>query len=78
MVPFRTGPGINDARQIDRNVLADYATYLSSVIAPCGVCDISFRTEPRHGKPVCTSGRALGPGTAPSAHADRFSWNFFL
>ncbi|MGY4524271.1 hypothetical protein ACVWZT_001085 [Pseudomonas sp. TE21394] len=43
------GPGINDARQIDRNVLADYAAYLRSVVAPCGVCDISFRTEPRHG-----------------------------
>ncbi|MCI9877258.1 integrase domain-containing protein [Pseudomonas atacamensis] len=26
------GPGINDARQIDRNVLADYAAYLRSVV----------------------------------------------
>jgi hypothetical protein len=26
------GPGINDARQIDRKVLADYAAYLRDVI----------------------------------------------
>jgi len=26
------GPGINDARQIDRKVLADYAAYVSDVV----------------------------------------------
>ena len=29
---FEQGPGINDARQIDRKVLADYATYLRDVV----------------------------------------------
>ena len=28
------GPGINDARQIDRKVLADYATWLGAVTSP--------------------------------------------
>lgn len=32
VVPLRTGPGINDARQIDRKVLADYAAYLRDVV----------------------------------------------
>jgi len=32
MVPLRTGPGINDARQIDRKVLIDYAAYLRDAV----------------------------------------------
>lgn len=32
VVPLRKGPGINDARQIDRKVLADYAAYLRDVV----------------------------------------------
>ncbi|MEB2872952.1 integrase [Pseudomonas rhizosphaerae] len=34
------GPGINDARQIDRKVLADYAAYLRDIVA-CGDLAIS-------------------------------------
>jgi len=32
VVPLRTGPSINDARQIDRKVLADYAAYLRDAV----------------------------------------------
>lgn len=32
VVPSEQGPGINDARQIDRKVLADYAAYLRDVV----------------------------------------------
>ena len=32
MMPLRTGPGINDARQIDRKFLIDYAVYLRDAV----------------------------------------------
>ena len=32
MVPLRTGPGINDARQIDWKVLIDHAAYLRDAV----------------------------------------------
>jgi len=37
----KQGPGINDARQIDRKVLADYAAHLSDVVKRC---ELAVRT----------------------------------